>query len=118
MIVDKIIDKSGNTREEELDITGATLLSIDEANKIPSRLRIYDVWWWLRSPGNYSNCAAFVDLQGSVNLSGDFVDIEVDAVRPALLLKNLKSSNLKIGDVFIFNDQKFEIVSDRMAFCS
>lgn len=42
-------------------------------------------WWWLRSPGDYSNYAAYVDIDG------DVYDRDVDrsnyAVRPALFVK-------------------------------
>ena len=41
-------------------------------------------WWWLRSPGNYSNHAAYVYVVGSVSAYGYSVDLDDDAVRPAL----------------------------------
>lgn len=41
-------------------------------------------WWWLRSPGYYQNYAAFVYDVGDVNEYGSFVNIDDDAVRPAL----------------------------------
>ena len=47
-------------------------------------------WWWLRSPGNYQNDAAFVYYDGSVNYFGDRVDYCGDCVRPALWI-NLDS---------------------------
>ena len=40
--------------------------------------------WWLRSPGQYSFCAAAVGFDGSVNKSGYGVDHDYIAVRPAL----------------------------------
>ena len=40
--------------------------------------------WWLRSPGYYQNYAAFVFPDGVVNESGDLVDLDMIAVRPAL----------------------------------
>ncbi len=40
-------------------------------------------WWWLRSPGNYRDSAAYVGNYGSINYAGYFVDHEY-AVRPAL----------------------------------
>ena len=43
-----------------------------------------NVWWWLRSPGNGSNDAASVSLNGSVSYYGDFVDYDYHAIRPAL----------------------------------
>ena len=49
-------------------------------------------WWWLRSPGGYSDYASFVGCTGCGGYSGPSVDYDV-AVRPALHL-NLSSSNL------------------------
>ena len=47
-------------------------------------------WWWLRSPGDFSNIAAEVDNDGWVDRSGDSVNRNYDGVRPALHL-NLQS---------------------------
>ena len=41
-------------------------------------------WWWLRSPGSYSNVAALVDCDGFVSYRGKYVDRGNVAVRPAL----------------------------------
>lgn len=41
-------------------------------------------WWWLRSSGDYKNCAACVGLSGSINKFGYHVDIVDGAIRPAL----------------------------------
>ena len=41
-------------------------------------------WWWLRSPGYHSDCAAYVYYDGSVGDYGDIVYGADDAVRPAL----------------------------------
>jgi len=41
-------------------------------------------WWWLRSPGYYSNDAAIVNTDGSVSDRGLYVSYDRDAVRPAL----------------------------------
>ncbi|GEM_PF-766873 len=49
-------------------------------------------WWWLRSPGDFSNSAASVGYYGSVPHGGYNVSNYFDAVRPALHI-NL-SSNL------------------------
>ncbi len=49
-------------------------------------------WWWLRSPGSYAYCAAYVGGHGHVSTSGNDVNIGSDGVRVALNL-NL-SSNL------------------------
>ena len=41
-------------------------------------------WWWLRSPGYYSNIAAIVTIIGAVFSNGYVVDYDNIAVRPAL----------------------------------
>ena len=42
------------------------------------------VWWWLRSSGDADDKAAFVFDDGSIRVSGEFVDDEQVGVRPAL----------------------------------
>lgn len=41
-------------------------------------------WWWLRSPGYSSDCAAGVDIDGCVDYDGYYVSYGSNAVRPAL----------------------------------
>ena len=43
-------------------------------------------WWWLRSPGDNSNSAAFVDTRGHVSQFGVYVNVILGAVRPAFWL--------------------------------
>ena len=50
-------------------------------------------WWWLRSPGRYSEDATVVSKYGWVRRKGRKVNKKNDGVRPALHL-NLSSSNL------------------------
>ena len=42
-------------------------------------------WWWLRSPGHYGDLATYVDIDGGVNLYGNYVGI-IGGIRPALWL--------------------------------
>ena len=70
------------------------LLSIDEVKKYfptgssrqlkTSTGQNLSSWWWLRSPGNDSNYAAYVYDDGSVNYFGNYVSNNNSAVRPAL----------------------------------
>lgn len=101
----------------DLEITGATLLSIEEAKGLPDHLRTHTNWWWLRSPGDNSSDAASVGGDGSVDYTYSLVSISLGAVRPALRIKNFESSDLKIGDFIIFDGKEFEIVSGNLAFC-
>lgn len=103
--------------ECDLAITGATLLSIEEAEQLPLELRKYYNWWWLRSPGDESDRAANVLYSGSIYDHGDLVDGSKVVIRPALQIKNLNSITLKIGDIFEFGGKTFKIISDNLAFC-
>lgn len=47
-------------------------------------------WWWLRSLGNISSRASYVDSDGSVYFFGNFVNYDNGSVRPAFWI-NLKS---------------------------
>ena len=115
MTVEKIIK---TTELKELDITGATLLSIDEAGKLPEDMRrANDIHWWLRSPSYYDYKAAFVDGErGDVSVDGTFV-LESFGVRPALEISDLKSSDLQIGDQFNYGGRSFTVISDQYALC-
>lgn len=111
MIVKKLI-----TKEKELEILGATLLSIEEVETLLTQEeRKYKNWWWLRSPGIGSDHAAFVYDFGFVNTLGYHIDYTFGTVRPTLIIK--LNSNFKIGDIFIFNNKKFKIISKEYAFC-
>jgi len=98
------------------------LLSIEEAENLltqEERECTYQgkpCWWWLRSPGSYSDRAACVDRGGLVYYIGDRVNYVNDCVRPALIL-NLSSSNLQIGDIFEFGEYKFKVISSGYALC-
>lgn len=72
-------------------VEGALLwpLSTQEAYYMDSELRRASYHWWLRSPGGYSNYAAFVLDDGRVHYYGLGVDYLYD-VRPAFNF-NLKS---------------------------
>ncbi len=89
----------GNTTQDQV-----FLLSITEANKYfssdsarqckPTEYAVAggayvsssngNCWWWLGSPGNYQNYAAYVNSDGDVLGGGNFVNIVSCAVRPAL----------------------------------
>lgn len=103
--------------ETELNITGATLLSIEEVVALPYYLRAYKNWWWLRSPGRQSYNAVLVNKGGRIYGYGYPVGIDDDAVRPVLQISNLEPTNLKIGDSIFFGEKEFEIISDELAFC-
>ena len=45
---------------DELEITGATLLTVGEAEKLPKGLRIYPRWWWYRCTTNVRDGQAII----------------------------------------------------------
>lgn len=112
MKVNKIIK---STVEEELKITGATLLSIEEAEILTEKERKYTSQWWLRSHGTFSYYATLVHDDGYISSIGYHVDNNYTCVRPALTINNLKSSNLEIGDIFEIDGYEFKIISKNLA---
>lgn len=95
---EKYITRAGNDTEDKI-----FLLSISEAKKYFSsdderqckptayaEAQGAEGWWWLRSPGFRSNCAADVSSDGSVNYGGLLVGGSSGCVRPALWI-NLES---------------------------
>lgn len=118
MKVNKVIK---TVQEVELDIIGATLLSAEEAEQLPMRLKGYDHWWWTLSPAYDSNHIFCIESDGYIYKWGhpvDFFEFNLGMIRPALQISNFESSNLKIGDTFKFGTREFEIISDSLAFCT
>ena len=67
------------------------LLSAEEYEQYKKSIPLIDELWWLRSPGCFSDYAAFVrGLSGSVDYDGHLVVVHYFAVRPALNISNLK----------------------------
>ena len=112
-------------KDAELDITGARLLTITEAEALlPERLFISGYTWWLMSPIDVNDtiwCSLTRNYIYAVHEDGSIFphicDIDFYGVRPALKISNLRSSDLKIGDTFEFGMYRFEIISNRLAFC-
>lgn len=63
------------------------LLSTDEAEELPTNIRKFPRWWWLRSPGYYRYSAAYVYIDASVNSSGCNIDNDSGCVRPAMRVR-------------------------------
>lgn len=100
--------------ENDLDIEGITLLSIEEYEKCKYIIPPINDWWWLRSPGYISDNATFVDFDGYAHNFGDSVNHNTYAVRPALFHK---SSNFQIGDKVELLDYTWTIISNNMLLC-
>ena len=84
--------------EQEIDaqISEITLLSKEEYILAKEVIRPIRDWWWLRSPGYYQRPAAYGAYYGTFGRY--HVDTDCGCVRPALRIRNLKSSNLKVND--------------------
>ena len=101
-----------------MQVEKATLLSTEEYEQHKAAISKlgFNFWWWLRSPGTYSNYyAAGVDDFGYVYSYGFNVDNSYDAVVPALVIVASKS---EIGSRFSFGDKEFLILSPELAICT
>lgn len=95
------------------DVKDITLLSVEEAEKLPKKILEFPCWWWLSSQGFYSSFSAIVCDDGYVHRFGDCVDDRFYGVRPALTIKNLKPYNPKVGDaVEVFNEEWYYVGND------
>ena len=100
--------------KNDLDIEEITLLSVEEAIKLPDNILAIDRWWWLRSPSYNQNRAVFVLSDGDVFVSGWPVNSGSRSVRPALRISNLKSYDLKSYDIIKFLNNLWYVISDDM----
>ena len=99
--------------DTNLEFTGATLLSVDEAMCYLSREdRENYVEWWLRTKGEWSDAASYVFVNGIISNVG--IDIKrQNAIRPALIISNL--GEFKVGDIFSIGEYYFKIIRPQMA---
>ena len=99
--------------DTNLEFTGATLLSVDEAMCYLSREdRENYVEWWLRTKGEWSDAASYVFVNEIISNVG--IDIKrQNAIRPALIISNL--GEFKVGDIFSIGEYYFKIIRPQMA---
>lgn len=90
------------------EVNEITLLTIEEAEKLSDHILRCDNWWWLQSPGDYQNYAVCVDDEGDIYKTGDYVQLDYTAVRPAFKINNLESET---GDKVIINKTMCTVVS-------
>lgn len=110
------LDEYTVVTEDELEFTGAILLSVEEYEACRDIIPDTSNWWWLRSPGYGSGRAAIVRIDGNVFNYGHIVDYNYDAVRPVLYF-NLKSDNLLTGDKIEVAGLTFTVISKNMMLC-
>ena len=93
--------------------SGATLLSAEEAKKLPKKTLAYDSWWWLRSEGfRRPHFAAVVDKRGFVDSVRRQKSIDTGAVRPVL---TLESDDYEVGDKFAIGSYSFTVILPKLA---
>ena len=97
--------------EADIRINSITLLSLDEYKKYSKKIPVIDHYWWLRSPGYYSNYAVLVNLYGAPLGFGDYVTIGCYAVRPALV------GDFKGVSEFEFASHTWIVLADNLAIC-
>jgi len=101
-----------NPEEIDIEVTDISLLTVEEAERLPENIREYEDWWWLRTPGISSHYAAFVHFDGPVSILGAGVTHVNVGVRPALTISNLEDLGVRVGDTIIIQDKKYVVVSD------
>jgi len=102
---------------KDLDIKDITLISIEEAEKIPQVYREFYDWWWLKSNGSNGYQTANVSSDGSIYTYGDSIIYNRDYVRPALIVNNLESFNLPTCSKLVINNIEWIKISDNMLLC-
>lgn len=105
-----------NPKEILLDIQGITLLSKEEYRAAKDIIPRINDWWWLRSPGNYSDFAAYVGNDGSVFNRGRHVCNDCGGVRPALIV-NQESANLCLNDKVLLWGYTWTVVGNNLMLC-
>ena len=114
------IEKHIITRvEQDISIKEITLLSVEKYERCKEYIKPINGWWWLRSPGHIPHYAACIDDYGSVDTCGNFVSVDVEVVRPVVVLRlsESKTPNLQIGDNFEMAGFSWTMIADDMALC-
>ncbi len=105
-----------NVNDTEIEVTEITLLSVEEYEAAKDNIPPLNEYWWLRSPGFYSNIAACVAPDGGVHDIGDYVNAGSVGVRPALRV-NPQSLNLQIGEKAQYGGHTFTRITEDMLLC-
>lgn len=103
MIVNRIIEK-----EENIDIIGATLLTVDEYKQYQNVIPPLDKDWWLRPSDTDSDFVPCANYLGSIHYARD---TSMSAVRPVLKI----NADLNPGDKFTIGEYSFTAISNSYA---
>ena len=101
------------TTKQDIRITDVTLLTTEEAEALPVKMKAIGKWWWLRSPGRSQDFAAFVDYDGALY---DYYSVNISdvGVRPAL---KIESTDLMVDDKFELAGQQWTVINEDTALC-
>ena len=113
MKIKKEIEKRIKTFEPaELEITGATLLSMEEALTLLSPTdRARGFYWWTRTP-----CGASIEwCVYPGGYAGYGTCSRAYSLSPACVIKNLEKSGLKVGNFFTVGEYRFKVISENLA---
>ena len=104
--------------EKQLKVEDITLLSTEEAEKLPKDILKFSNYWWLRSPGRWQDSVTLVSIDGGFGDYGLIIDKSDFGVRPALIVSNLNSLNLNLYDKIEFYGVKWIKISGNMLLCN
>lgn len=99
----------------DLDIMGITLLSRDEYEKYREKIPPVNGIWWLRSPGYGTQNVMLVHFNGNIFDCGCPADYDYTFIRPALKIRGLVSSNIKVRDKFMAGGYMWTVISEGLA---
>ncbi|MBR6252749.1 MAG: hypothetical protein IKR04_02805 [Clostridia bacterium] len=103
-------------QEIDLDIAKITLLSEEEYEAAKNIIPVRDDRWWLRSPIEFFEPIATYLVSKVGKLDSSYVP-DIYGVRPALKIRNLKSSGLIIEDKIELAWHAWTVISDELALC-
>lgn len=99
---------------EDAEITGATLLSIDEFKEYKDNIPLLKESWWLRSPG-VCDCEKAEAYEVRYITCVSNVVHSTYVIRPALQVSNLV--DVEVGDKIKFDEKFFTVISPEYALC-
>ena len=111
MNVDKIVT---STTTISLNVTGITLLSVEEYYTNKAVIPVVDGSWWLRLTGGYVDFSAYAYERTQVEEDGRQAGENELGVRPVLVVSG---DSLAAGDKIIFRDMTWTKVCTGVILC-
>ena len=111
MNVDKIVT---STTTISLNVTGITLLSVEEYYTNKAVIPVVDGSWWLRLTGGYVDFSAYAYERTQVEEDGRQAGESEYGVRPVLVVSG---DSLAAGDKIIFRDMTWTKICTGVILC-